>query len=875
MEKQIIMQKTDLIRGSVVLGILALIIGFFSVPLLGLTPMGKLFFPGQSIWEIPMEIEDTMIISDSSLEDQVTVYRDNYGIPHIFGRVENDVMFALGYCMAQDRLFMMQMARSLTRGNMSAILGEDLLEIDKYNLAMLKDYYSVQTYKALVQGANTDPKINTILQELERFADGVNYYIDNTPTLPLEFQLLDINMEHWTVIDTISMGKYMAEDLTWSLEDLYHLVIVEKMGIEAYNFFLGSPRPYQIPVCPNYGNFSTYEFIHLNQTFSNLIDSIPLSSSINALYYKLSQFPQEQTRSELGVILGSNNWVIDGNKSASGYPIICNDMHLEWNLPGIWYQAHLVISASDNPFNIWGIFLPGVPYPLVGQNQFVSWGFTNTYFDSIDWYYYISVNETYYIQDGKITPYKYINYTIDTKEGRTIKYKIKLTEEGPVFSDFITDSILDSIKSNNVIACRWIAHNVTWELKAFYEYSHAKNRADFNAASQNFWLPSQNHIYADIYGNIAIRPTGKVPIRDDSLLDDKRFGKGVFPYNGSAGEGKWIGWLPFTELPETINPNQHYLASANQIVAGSDYINAHSNQTFQTYYSNGYRARRINQLLENATNLTINDMKAIQLDTYSIKAENILPILLETIKNSANLTNEEVQILNDMNNWDYQMNLARWEPSVFKLWIEILKEQIFQDELNEWDLKDFIPYISDALIEYLLKSSFLDAWFDNVSTSNTESVQDTIQTAFHRTVNALHSFFNTGNFDEWNWGNLHQNIFNHLTNIPGFGVGPILANGSADTINPSYGNIWKNGHVSVATSHGGASERWICDWGNLNQSISVIPSGERGIIGSKHYSDQLTLFLNGDYHQNYYLITDFQSFPSNLIESRIYFKKEV
>ncbi|RLI65991.1 MAG: hypothetical protein DRO88_03065 [Promethearchaeia archaeon] len=879
----IVMKRSEIFKGGSAFVVLIILLEVFSFPLMGFPPLGSLFFPGNSVWENQIDLEAKSIIEESSLTHSVTVYRDQYGIPHIFGKKESDVIFALGYTMAQDRLFMMEMARSITRGNMSSLLGSNMIEVDKYNLAMLKDYYSVKTYQALVKGAQTDPELATILMQLERFCDGVNYFIEHTTLLPLEFQLLEISMQPWTVVDTLCMAKYMAEDLTWSIEDLYHYEFLQKIGIEAYNFFLAHPRPYQIPICPNYGNYSDFTFEHLNYTFSsegskgspasnNEVISM-ISMEMRLLYKKLSQFPQEQQREELGSILGSNNWVVDGNLTASGRPIICNDMHLGWNLPGIWYQAHVVAP----PLNLWGFFLPGVPYPLVGQNSYVSWGFTNTYFDSIDWYYYQEINSTHYVHDGEITPYEYIPYRISTKEGENVEYNIKITKEGPVFSDFLDNSSEYSFSADYAIACQWIAHNVSWELRAFYNYAHAQNRADFDIASTYFWLPSQNHAYADVWGNIAIRPTGKIPIRDTSKLSDPKMGYGQFPFNGSAGEGKWLGWLPFDELPVSLNPEQHYLVSANQIAAGPEYMTAHGNQTYQTYYSNGYRARRINQLLTNATNLTIDSMKHIQLDTYSIKAENFIPILLNEMSNLSNnfeIPFNEQQILQGLSNWDYQMDAASWEPTIFKLWVEILKEEIFLDEFMEWNTIEFIPYISDALVEYVLKNPRLDEWFDNISSATHENRQLTVYQSFNKAISTLQNYFANQPYIDWKWGSLHINKFNHLTGLSGFDYGPVPANGSADTINPSYGNIWQNNEISQAVSLGGASERWICDWGRLNESVSIIPSGQRGVIGSEHFMDQLMLFLAGDYHLNYFTYDNVDNFPPNLVESVLIFSKE-
>ena len=876
------MQKQDIITGSMGLLLCTLLTVGFSLPMLGLPPLGGIFFPGDGIWEIPVDVQETSTISEPSLSADVMVYRDSYGVPHIYGTNESDVIFALGYCQAQDRLFMMEMARRLTRGQMSAIMGDSMLETDRYNLAMLKDYYSVQTYLALVEGAQTDPELAEILLQLQRFTDGVNYFINHVSILPLEFQLLGIGMDPWSIVDTLSMAKYMAEDLTWGLDDLYNYLVYEEIGLAAFNYFQGHPRPYQIPVTVDYGSYLDNEtYAHLEYNFTQLTElgpqgsqseplsqeEVDLKTNFADLFGLLEEFPQEQRRQELGPIIGSNNWVVDGNYTDSGLPMIANDMHLGWNLPGIWYQAHLVVSDEENSMNLWGFFLPGVPYPLVGQNQYVSWGLTNTAYDVLDWYYYTPINDTHYIHDGMATAYEYIDYSIEVMKGNPVDYRIKLTKEGPVFSDFLADNLPEGAYDGQIIACQWLAQRVTWELQAFYRYAHATNRAEFDVGSEKFWTPAQNHVYADIYGNIAIRPTGKVPIRDDTGLSHLGMGNGTFPYNGSAGEGAWIGWVPFEDLPLSINPDQHYLASANQIVAGPEFLSSYS---LQESYSQGYRARRINTLLRSQDHFTIADMKAIQLDCYSTKAGNVTPYLLEALNNAEDLTALEQTVLEVMEDWDFQMDRLKGEPTVFKLWMEMLKEAIFEDEFLEWGIEDYLGFAADAHIEYLLRTGD-EPWFDNISTPTVENSSMVLRATFAHAVAELAAYFDNSDPTTWIWGDLHQNYFAHLTGIPALGLGPYPTNGTADTVSPSYGSIWRNGELQISIGTGGASERWICDMGAFDQSVSVIPSGQRGVPGSEHYADQLELFLAGEYHPNYYTIVDPENFAPEIIESTIHF----
>ncbi|MFX1313664.1 MAG: penicillin acylase family protein [Promethearchaeota archaeon] len=827
-----------------------------------MAPLGDILFPGDGIWRVPGEVPHYEKLYIKGLEDSVTVYRDEWGVPHIYAATEEDLCFALGYIHAQDRLFQMDLARRNVRGKLSEVIGPLALEEDKYNLAMGMEYWANKTLHNAIkmQEEGTIEYMNSVYS----YTDGVNYYINSHQNdLPIEYTILGFTPTKWTPLDTFCFSKYMSKMLTWEYSDLYNLQALETLGETNFTELFRSYSTYgQIPICPNYGNYNdssklTYNGgpLHIN---SNVIDTI--SSFLRNIEKITSEKNLMEAQDQN--IIGSNNWVVDGIKSSTGKPILCNDMHLAWNMPGIWYEAHLVAEETD--YNIHGFTLAGVPIPIVGNNEYLAWGFTNVDYDVMDWYFYEEIDSDHYIYKGEIAEYKTRTYNIKIKGQGAEEFTVKETVYGPVLNDFLDNNIPDSLESDKIVlAPKWTGNNITTEFRAIYGYGHAKNRAEFDEASSYFHNPAQNHVYADVYGNIAIRPTGLVPIRDDSLNPSWHFGNGSLPYNGSNGEGEWIGYVPFEELPNTINPSQHYLASANQIVVGPNY----KKYTLQNNWATGYRARRINELLNNSADGTvgIEKMKEIQLDIKSTAARAFVPYLIDAIKK---LPSEEkdsviINIETQLKNWDYDMDKDLAAPTIYRKWIDFYQDYTFNDEFEAAGTS-IRPSLN--VLEKLTRDDPNSKWFDDIETSIIENRTDIIIKALNSAVESLLEFYGTDDVIAWRWGDIHKILFPHL--VPGFDsltIGPFEGDGSGYTVNPSRVNITDG----VGYAQSGASERMIIDFTDLENSLSVIPSGQRAIANSKHYSDQLEdLFIKGKYHRRYFY-GDIEDFPQDHIESTI------
>ncbi|NVM17794.1 MAG: penicillin acylase family protein [Candidatus Lokiarchaeota archaeon] len=851
-------EKKAVIKLSIFVPLAIIVMTIFSLPLMGIPPLGNLLFPGNGVWKVPGELPAAERLNIPGLRGEVNVIRDEWGIPHIFAEYEEDLFFAQGYCHAQDRLFQMDMYRRQVRGGLSEILGESMITSDKIALARGMEDSAIRTDRLLREMYSNGTL--EFFSSFERYIDGINYYIESLNDFkPLEYHLTNFKPTKWTSIDTLCIVQEMARQMSWTYDDLERYVTLQALNSTYYNELFGDPLPYQIPIVPDYGDYPQSPM----KAGINLKANYALKTEILNLLESIQEIESEKTliENQKEQIIGSNNWVVNSNLSNTGAPILCNDMHLAWLMPGVMYEQHL--KAEDTGFHVYGFNIPGLPGVAVGHNERVGWGFTNTGYDVIDWYYYNKDGPNNYIYDGVSTAYTHKNYDIKVKDQKTVEFIVNYTVHGPVFSDFI-DFGLSSSLGNIVIAPKWTAHGYFFNILAGNGFVRANNRAEFDEGSKDWTLLAQNIVYADVDGNIAIRPTGKVPIRDDSKIPPGHFGNGSLPYNGSNGEGEWVGYVPFEELPNSLNPSQNYLASANQLVVGPEY----KKYFLQHGYANGYRARRINELLSNAVegSVSVEIMKNIQNDVNSTAARAFIPELIEVINDYyiPSIPTKINNVLTVLENWGFIMDKDESAPTIYRKWRDYFQDFTFDDESSLYG-KNIGSRI--VVLEYLMKENESSHWFNDVSTPENETRDDIMMKALNATIAWLEVFYKSENPVTWRWGDLHQLYFTSLTQLDSLSRGPYEANGEGYTINPSGVNI-DNG---VGFARGGASERLIIDFSNLNNSLSVIPSGQRGLSNSKHYSDQLEqLFLQGKYHYQYFTNTAY-NFPTSAIESKLFF----
>ena len=737
------------------------------------------------------------------LKSQVDVYFDKWAVPHVFAKNKKDLFYAAGYLAARERLFQMSMVALAVRGELASALGKDFVKNDIY----FRTWMINETAKKLSRNLN-----DTTTEILLMFCAGINARIEeikNDP--PIEFKIMGFDPPYWDPAVVTGYARMMAWELqsSWEQEVLYG-------AIESY---FGREKLEEI--IPKYDRqkpkIAWQKFDILKPVFDSILENEKFSRNV---------FGNPSSD------VGSNSWVVSGEKTKTGKPMLANDPHLAFRQPTRWYEMHL--KAGD--FNTSGMCIAGIPVPILGQTDRCAWGFTNVMTDDLD----------FFIE--KVNPKNPNQYLIDKawkqmdRRVETIKIKdlpdttiiIRATENGPVISDL--HPLLKN--KNTVMTMAWTGHWETNEMDAFIGLNSMKNWKDFTEAVKHFGVPGQNIVYADIDGNIGWRPAVYIPLRLDADL--------FTPRDGTKSSNKWKGKVSFDKMPYLYNPPKGYIATANNKTIGN---------SFPYYISNLWadpsRAEQIVSRLDTMKNITIEDMKSIQLDQTSKFALEILPYILNTEEGGEKGNLKKAYAY--LKNWDGVESVDSEAALVFHTTIRNLVLGIYGDELallGKNYIESFmgLKYLHSRNLREVLKTGS-SSWIDNIYTKEKfETTHDIIRSAVINGVKEIEKKYGP-NSSNWEWGDAHAVTHKHLFSKSSFleklfslNVGPFRSGGSAKTPNAggySYNKPYKQ------TS--GASMRRIVDLSNLNETQCVIPTGQSGLPKSPHYRDQADMFHKGKY----------------------------
>ena len=738
-----------------------------------------------------------------NLSAPVTVYRDSMGIPHIYASNEQDLYRTVGYVMAQDRLWQMDLMRRITQGQLSEVLDPGLVNADQLFRAL--DF----SKKSAMVLSQTDPGIVACL---EAYSDGVNQYIaQNQKKLSFEFTLLGYKPDPWEPLHTANLIGYMAWDLAsgWGTEiALYKMQQV--LSDTLFGELLPNMKYQSTPVFP--------EFMTSNETLelqSNMEDAIGIVEKLG-----------------LQIFEASNNWAISGTKSETGMPLMANDMHLGLMAPGIWYQMHKVVEGK---MNVTGVALPGAPYVIAGHNEDIGWGMTNVTVDDID-FYLETINpedSNQYLVDGEWRELKLVKEEINVKGQDEPEIRInRYTHRGPIVSTF-------KGVDDRVISVRWQGNEYSNELRSVHLLNRASNWDEFRSAVSTFNSVSQNIVYVDRFGNIGLQTSAGIPIRREG---------GILVYPGDTSLYDWLGQVPFEELPYSFNPEIGYVSSANNRTVGEDYP-----YYIGTWFSLPNRVERIREMLDEKEVLGTDDFKRMLRDQTSHFAMKMTPVYLEALENNTEGIYQEAT--RELENWDYNMAASSPAALIYEILWQELSWAMFHDELGDtlYPLMLQNNVITRNLINRV-RITGKSIWCDNVETPDArESFQDNIRTAFHQTVDTIASMYGT-EVATWQWGDLHQVALMHplggvsiVDKLFKVNRGPFPVGGSFHTVCPYSYPIGS----SFIADHG-ASERHIFNTSNWDKSLTVIPTGTSGVPASPHYLDQTGLYLNNKFHRDHF-----------------------
>jgi penicillin amidase len=564
---------------------------FGSIP-----PLGKFLNPATGFWQNAesKHIAVNQTLKLPGLRDKVTISYDEHMIPHIFAQNDHDLYYAQGYITAHDRLWQMDIQTRSASGRLAEVIGPGALAHDRYERRMGMVYGAENTISQMMK----DPEMN---QVISAYTEGINTYIHQLTIrdYPIEFKLLDYKPEEWKPINCAFLLKLMSETLAGGSDQFAMTNNLKHFGAATVNDLFPDQHFNNEPIIPagTKWNFK------------------PLPVPKPSKGFDAQMTAGIQPRQKVDGI-GSNNWVVNGSKTASGYPILANDPHLTLSFPSIWYQLQL----TSPSVNVNGVSLPGAPCIIIGYNQKVSWGVTNVGADVLDWYQIkfkdASKNEYWYNSRwNKVT--RRIE-TIEIRGQQTEYDTVIYTHHGPVVYETAAKKDTSAHYTRNVPvgdALRWIAHDTSDDIKTFYLLNRSKNYTDYRAALTYFTAPAQNFIFASADNDIAITPNGKFPLKYKD--------QGKFILDGSDPANDWQGWIPASQNPTVKNPPRGFVSSANQSATDDTYP-YYINWQFGSYY----RGKRINDRLTAMHGATVDSMRLMQMDDYSILAQDVLPAMI-------------------------------------------------------------------------------------------------------------------------------------------------------------------------------------------------------------------------------------------------------
>jgi|HubBroStandDraft_4_1064222.scaffolds.fasta_scaffold05740_2 penicillin amidase len=776
----------------------------------------------------------------SGLAAPVTITYDARGVPNISAFNLPDLFFAQGYVTAQDRLWQMDMLRRYTSGDLAVILGREYIKFDRENRILgLREV-------AEKAAAQMDPQTHA---QFEAYAAGVNAYIEqHRKTLPLEFRFLGYAPHVWTVEDSLLVGLSMTEFLNHGLynDKLEKEKILTRLGPELTgDLFVNTSWRDHPPIPPSSiendapGELTPDEEEEEQPTAAPKPKSelkrpgaeahtlrAALRGTEGAPSHRTAETHENETsllpvqsrefleglRSIAGPIYaeqhlrpGSNNWVLSGAHTTSGKPLLSNDMHLQLEIPNIWYEAHL--TAGD--FDVAGVTLPGLPYVIVGHNQRIAWGFTNLG-PNVEDIYVEKFNDQgqYLTPQGWVQP-QHRQEIIRVKGGSEIKLDVVTTRHGPIITDLVPGE-------SRKLALKWTSFDPQTARVPLFAVDSAQNWQQFQAAFAQFGAPAQNVVYADVDGHIGYQAIGLIPIRAS--------GDGSVPVPGDDDAHEWTGYVPFDKLPSIYDPPSGIIATANGRITPDDYP-----YPLSIEWMSPHRTQRLYKLLSEPKKFTPADMLTIQTDVVSPFDRFCAERFVYSIDHTPKASKRAKEAAELMRNWDGTMDVDSAAATIAVYSREKLKEMLLKAKLgDDWTMYRWFP--EPVWLEEVLTHE-PERWLPGGYNSYDQLLTAAVEAAV-TDPGAAHAL------SLWRWGRVHRMDVTH----PFWSHFPILKKTAGTGSQPWPGD--ENTIMQVATRFG-PSERLTVDFSDLDESTLDIVNGQSGDIFDDHYNDQWDAYYHG------------------------------
>jgi penicillin amidase len=775
----------------------------------------------------------------AGLDGPVDIYRDSFGIPHIYASTEHDLFFAEGFVHAQDRFWQMDFWRHIGSGRLSEMFGESQLDTDRF-LRTLGWARVVEKELAAL-----DPQSMAIL---DAYAQGVNAYLQGHQgsALSLEYAILKLlnasyQPEPWQSLHTLTWAKAMAWDLGGNMDGEIERSILLKTLSEEQLADIIPPYPSDHPyILPDFRLKSQSLTGPGTSLAMNPDAGSEIAAALEAAARQLSTL--DDVLGPRGLGIGSNNWVISGQRTSTGQPLLANDPHLGIQMPSIWYEIglHCQPKGVDCRFDVAGFSFAGAPGVVIGHNNRIAWGFTNVGPDVQD-LYLESINPdnpNQYMVNGAWADMELVQERIQVAGGQPVDLTVRYTRHGPIISetygklkDFGESAGID-VPKTYAVALRWTALEPSYTFPALWKMNLAQNWEEFRAAAAQFDVPSQNLVYADVDGNIGYQTPGKIPVRTG--------GDGRWPAQGWTDDYEWEGYIPFEDLPYTFNPPEGYIVTANNAVVGEEYP-----YLISLDWDWGYRARRIVDMIEGAPGpIDIPYIQTMQGDNKDLSTEFTLPVLLNLPIEDGRLQGARALL----EGWDGQAHMDSAPAALYAAFWRALLAGAFQDDLPQ----DYWPAGGSRWFEVvrLLVEKPDSPWWDDQKTPQVENRDAIFLQAFRSAVSEMEGLQGK-NPKSWSWGDMHGAVFANQS-LGKSGVAPIEALFNRGPFRASGGEAIVNATGWSAVTPYGVdwipSMRMIVDLSNLQNSLTIHTTGESGHAFHRHYIDMADLWRMIQYH---------------------------
>jgi penicillin amidase len=760
--------------------------------------LGKFFSPQQGFWQQaePFDKSYNENIDLTGLNGEVSVYFDERLVPHIYADKQENAVFMQGYLHAKFRLWQMEFQTHAAAGRISEIVGTKAVDFDRQQRRLGMVYAAENMLKTM----EDDPLTKMLC---DAYTSGVNAYIDQLSEagLPLEYKLLGYRPERWTNLKIALFVKAMTKNLSAKSDDLERTLALSVFSDEQMKILFPDIEKALDPIVPKGTVFAPAGIVPKAPADA---DSVYLRKR-DSIFTPLIDKPHPHN--------GSNNWAVSGSRTKNGAPLLCNDPHLLIKLPSVWYEMEM----SGPDINVYGVSFPGIPGIVIGFNDHIAWGVTNSERDVMDYYEIKFKDEERkeYWFNNEWKPADRRVEKIVVKGDKEVNDTVAYTIFGPVIFD---QGFPDKNSEGKSIAVRWKAHDPSNEAKTFWLLNHARNYAEFENAIKYFECPGQSFVFASKNGDIALHQQGAFPAKWNR--------QGLYVMPGYDSAYMWQGMIPQQDNPFQYNPERGFVASGNQRPVDSTY----------PYYIPGgyylYRGMTINRVLNGLNSADVGDMMRLQNDNYNPLAAAALPHLLRVMETSAAF-GEARNFLDTMKLWNFNNHPNLAAPTIFSLWYDSLQAMVWDDELGALKEKGLYPEQPTLIEAFEKDSNFI--YLDNIHTSKKETWNDVVRQSFRKILPVIKTLQQQ---NKLLWADYKNTTLFHL-------LGKSMLPLAAQHLFIGGGNNSVN-----ATQHDhGPSWKMIVDLSGETSAYVIYPGGQNGNPGSRYYNQFVNTWTQGRYYK--------------------------